>query len=67
MDGTLESIVDLIRAEHRTGVGRFAISTGEAMELIDNYAKAFAGVAVIAALEASHMRTMRILEGGANA
>lgn len=61
MSEQLEQIVDLIRAEDRSRVIGFAISTAEAMNLIEQYAKAQAGGAVIEALNEAHERTMAIL------
>lgn len=65
MSEQLEQIVDLIRAEHRSRIGGFAISTAEAMDLIEQYAKTQAGSAVIEALNEAHERTMAILSPAA--
>lgn len=42
MSERVEQIVDLIRAEHPRRVGAFAISTAEAMHLIELYGNAVA-------------------------
>ncbi len=61
MSEQLEQIVDLIRSEHRNRIGGFAISTAEAMDLIEQYAKAQSGAVVIEALKEAHERTMAVL------
>ena len=58
MNITVEQIVDLIRAEHRSRVGGFAISTAEAIDLIENYAACAASGAAIEVTKSAHERAM---------
>jgi hypothetical protein len=59
---TAEAIVDLIRAEHRSRIGGFAISTAEAMELIEKYAACAASLAVVEATKEAGDRTLAVFD-----